>query len=77
MRIAPGKKYWEYVMFLTPGVVLISGKPSELTAVSHDRLYATIIAAVACLIVLAIERGLFWRGGLNKKPEVVAHSVGA
>lgn len=70
MRIAPGKKYWEYVMFLTPGVVLISGKPSELTAVSHDRLYATIIAAVACLIVLAIERGLFWRGGLNTRPEV-------
>lgn len=72
MRIVPGKKYWEYVMFLTPGVVLISGKPSELATVSHDRLYATIIAAVACLLVLAIERGLFWRGGLNKKPNLAS-----
>lgn len=72
MRVAPGKKYWEYVMFLTPGVVLISGKPAELAAVSHDRLYATIIAAVACLIVLAIERGLFWRGGLNQQHKVSA-----
>lgn len=72
MRIVPGKKYWEYVMFLTPGVVLISGKPSELATVSHDRLYATIIAAVACLLVLAIERGLFWRGGLNKKPDLAS-----
>jgi hypothetical protein len=72
MRIVPGKKYWEYVMFLTPGVVLISGKPAELATVSHDRLYATIIAAVACLLVLAIERGLFWRGGLNKKPDLAS-----
>jgi len=69
MRITPDKKYWEYVMFLTPGVVLISGSASDIAAVSHNRLYATILAAVACLLVLGIERLLFWRGGLNQHVE--------
>lgn len=69
MRITPHKKYWEYVMFLTPGVVLISGSAQDIVAVSHNRLYATIIAAVACLLVLGIERLLFWRGALNEHVE--------
>lgn len=74
MRITPHKKYWEYVMFLTPGVVLISGSASEITEVSDNRLYATIAAAVACLLVLGIERLLFWRGGLNQPKETVVQT---
>lgn len=70
MRITPSRKYWEYVMFLTPGVVLISGSPADIATVSHDRLYATILAALACLLILGIERLLFWRGGLNKPHEI-------
>lgn len=70
MRITPHKKYWEYVMFLTPGVVLISGSATDIVAVAHNRLLATIVAAVSCLFLLGIERLLFWRGGLNQHAEV-------
>jgi len=66
LRFVGSRKYWEYVMFLTPGVVLLSGPASTVGEVSQYRLLATLLAAVACLIVLGIERALFWRGGLNK-----------
>jgi hypothetical protein len=66
LRFRGRRKYWEYVMFLTPGVVLLSGSPAHVDQVSDYRLYATVLAAVASLLVLGIERLLFWRGGLNK-----------
>jgi hypothetical protein len=65
VRFVGKRKYWEYVMFLTPGVVLLSGPPEQVSQVSDYRLYATVLAALACLLVLGIERLLFWRGGLN------------
>ena len=71
MRISPVKKYWEYVMFLTPGVVLISGTPAEIGSVSNDRLLATALAAVAALLLLGLERLLFWRGGFAKAQDAV------
>jgi hypothetical protein len=66
LRFRGHRKYWEYVMFLTPGVVLLSGSPTHVDQVSDYRLYATVIAAAACLLILGLERLLFWRGGLNK-----------
>jgi hypothetical protein len=66
LRFRGHRKYWEYVMFLTPGVVLLSGSPTHVEQVSDYRLYATVIAAAACLLILGLERLLFWRGGLNK-----------
>jgi hypothetical protein len=66
LRFVGSRKYWEYVMFLTPAVVLLSGSPSNVGHVSDDRLYATALAAAACLLLLGIERLLFWRGGLVK-----------
>lgn len=70
VRFVGQRKYWEYVMFLTPGVVLLSGPAKNVGQVSNFRLEATILAAVACLTVLAIEQLLFWRG--QKKPQPVA-----
>lgn len=65
MKVDPKRQYWEYVLFLTPGVVLLSGTPSQVGSVGNDRLGATIVAMVACLIVLGIERLIFWRSGLG------------
>jgi hypothetical protein len=65
------REYWEYVMFLTPGVVLLSGPAKDVGQVSDFRLEATILAVLACLVVLGIEQLLFWRGGL-KKPQTTA-----
>jgi hypothetical protein len=65
LRFVGSRKYWEYIMFLTPGVVLLSGSPSQVGQVSDYRLLATVLAAAACLLVLGIERLLFWRGGLE------------
>jgi hypothetical protein len=73
VRFVGQRKYWEYVMFLTPGVVLLSGSPKEVGQVSDFRLEATIIAAVACLAVLAIEQLLVWRG--QKKPQPTTTST--
>ena len=72
MRFSLKRPYWEYVMFLTPGVVLLSGSPSQATEAADYRLLATVAAALACLAVLGVERVLFWRGGLTKTVNVTA-----
>lgn len=64
LKVDPKREYWEYVLFLTPGVVLLSGTPSQVGSVGNDRLGSTIVAMVACLVVLGIERLIFWRSGL-------------
>ena len=66
VRFRGHRKYWEYVMFLTPAVVLLSGPATHVDQVSDYRLFATVTAAAACLLLLGLERLLFWRGGLNK-----------
>lgn len=71
LRFVGSRKYWEYVMFLTPGVVLLSGSPTQVGEISDYRLVATALAATACLVVIGIESLLFWRGGL-KAPKPVA-----
>lgn len=65
MKVDPKRQYWEYVLFLTPGVVLLSGTASQVRQVGNDRLGATIVAMFACLVVLGIERLIFWRSGLG------------
>jgi hypothetical protein len=65
IRFHPDRPYWEYIMFLTPAVVLLAGSPSEVTDFASYRLGATIAAVVACLLLLGIERLVFWRGALT------------
>ena len=65
--------YWLYVMFLTPGVVLTTGPPAQVSQFADWRLLVTLIAVAACLVLLGLERLLFFKGSLNKAPEV--HSL--
>ena len=64
IRYQAQRPYWEYIMFITPGVVLLAGTPEQVTHFADARLLATISAVVLCLIVMGIERAIFWRGGL-------------
>lgn len=72
IKMEATSKYWEYVMFLTPGVVLLSGLPSEITQYADWRLFATTAAAAASLLLLGAERLLFYRGSLNEPVRVAA-----
>jgi len=58
-RFYPDRPYWQYVMFITPGVVLLSGLPDQVSQFADWRLLANVIAAVACLLLLGIERLIF------------------
>lgn len=69
--------YWLFVMFLTPGVVLLSGPPSEVTQYADWRLVVTMIAVAGCLLLLGIERLLFYKGSLNKAAEVLGPTSAA
>ena len=64
IRYQAKRPYWEYIMFITPGVVLLAGTPEQVTHFADARLIASISAIVLCLIVMGIERAIFWRGGL-------------
>lgn len=68
MQLSAGKiPYWLYVSFITPGVVLLATTGSQVIHLAHDRLLATTGAAVVCLLVMGVERLIFWRGGLTSE----------
>ena len=56
----PGR-YWMYVLFLTPGIVLIESQPEATAALAADRLVYTLVGAAAvtaaALAVSALNRG--------------------
>ena len=58
-RQLPGR-YWAYVVFLTPGIVLIESQPSSTTALAADRVLYTLAGAAAvtaaALAVSALNR---------------------
>ena len=64
IRYQAKRPYWEYIMFITPGVVLLAGTPEQVTHFADARLLASISAIVLCLALMGIERAIFWRGGL-------------
>jgi hypothetical protein len=64
IRYKAKRPYWEYIMFITPGAVLLAGTPEQVTHYADVRLIATIAAIVLCLVIMGIERAIFWRGGL-------------
>ena len=55
----PGR-YWMYVLFLTPGIVLIESPPEATAALAADRLVYTLVGAAAvtaaALAVSALNR---------------------
>ena len=58
-RQVPGR-YWPYVLFLTPGIVLIESQPSSTAALAENRLLYTLAGAAAvtaaALAVSALTR---------------------
>jgi Fusaric acid resistance protein-like len=65
IKIRPSNTYWEFVMFLTPGIILLSAPPNLVTEYSDWRLSSTVLACLACLVLLGLERLVFYRGSLN------------
>lgn len=65
IKIRPSNTYWEFVMFLTPGIVLLSAPANLVTEYSDWRLSSTLIACLASLVLLGVERLVFYRGSLN------------
>jgi len=59
------RPYWLYAMFLTPGIVLLDGTNASILATADDRLLATFVGAMICLVVLMIERP-FYRAAAAK-----------
>ena len=53
------RPYWQYAMFLTPGIVLLDGTSASILSTADDRLFATFVGALICLIVLGLERPFF------------------
>jgi uncharacterized membrane protein YccC len=56
---ARNRPYWQYAMFLTPGIVLLDGSNESILATADDRLLATFVGALICLVVLMIERPFY------------------
>ena len=54
-----GQRYWRFVMFLTPGVVLIVGSSSSVAVTDIARVVGTLIGAAIAVILLLI---LQWIG---------------
>jgi hypothetical protein len=53
------RPYWLYAMFLTPGVVLLDGTSTTILSTADDRLLATGVGALICLLVLGLERPFY------------------
>jgi hypothetical protein len=56
---AQNRPYWQYAMFLTPGIVLLNGTSTSIALTAEARLLATIAGALICLVVLLLERPLY------------------
>lgn len=56
---ARNRPYWQYAMFLTPGIVLLDGSNESILATADDRLLATFVGALICLVVLMVERPFY------------------
>ena len=65
LQQARRQPYWLYAMFLTPGIVLLDGTNASILATADDRLLATFVGAMICLVVLMIERP-FYRAAAAK-----------
>ena len=53
-----GRPYWQFVTFLTPGVVLVVGASSNIIATDINRVWSTIVGAVIAVGVLLILRAI-------------------
>lgn len=61
MQRVRNRPYWQYAMFLTPGIVLLDGTNASILSTADDRLLATFVGAMICLVVLGLERPFYKR----------------
>lgn len=61
LRFTTKRPYWQYVLLLTPGVVILEGIGSSISDTALDRLLATLLAAVIALIIEAALAPLYRR----------------
>lgn len=57
MTVFTGPRYWLYVTFLTPAVILLSSSPGDVLRLDAQRLGYTAIGAV---LAAATSGGVFW-----------------
>jgi hypothetical protein len=53
-RLLSGKPYWQFVAFLTPGVVLVVGASSNVVSTDVNRVWSTIVGAAIAMVVLVV-----------------------
>ncbi|CAB4885899.1 MAG: hypothetical protein F2793_09295 [Actinobacteria bacterium] len=58
-----GRPYWQFVTFLTPGVVLVVGGSTSVIATDINRVWSTMIGAVIAVVVLFFLRAI----GINDR----------
>jgi hypothetical protein len=56
VKIDPRSKYWQFTMFLTPGIVLSEGASGNVRALDIDRLWASLTGIAVALVLLGIFR---------------------
>lgn len=50
----PKRPYWQFVMFLTPGIVLVEGAGENVISTDVARLWFTLLGAAIALVVVAV-----------------------
>ena len=70
VKLQPNRPYWQYVVLLTPSVVLIEGESTSVTDLAGTRLLATFGAVAIGLLLVVLLRPLLkpmaQRAGLAK-----------
>ena len=61
VRFTTKRPYWQYVLLLTPGIVILEGVGSSITDTALDRIVATLLAAGAALAIEAALASLYRR----------------
>lgn len=61
LRFTTKRPYWQYVLLLTPAVVILEGIGSSISDTALDRLLATLLAAGIALIIEAAAAPLYRR----------------
>ena len=56
LHLDPKRRYWQFTMMLTPGIVLVEGSGSSVVSTDLARLWFTFVGAAIALVVVAILR---------------------
>lgn len=58
VKMDPRSKYWNFTMFLTPGIVLAEGAGADVVATDINRLWASLTGVAIALALLAVFHAL-------------------